>query len=295
MSKPSASSTTRLAGSNTPNAGVVDFGARLRQAREQRGITLRQIAATTKISKSALEALERDDISRLPGGIFTRAFVRSYAAEIGLDPEQTVREFLDQFPDETTTMGGSPPVETTEEDAFESQRRLARALLWLVGLSLPAVLAIVYFSVRGGETASNVPQVPAPGKGAAEIAAPPTLMREQAEPEAETYTSSPPGAAEVTPVVTTAAAAKDSMMVEIRPVATCWVSVTVDGQRAFSRLMQAGELETRRVRDEVILSVGDAGAFGFAINNRAGRSLGRQGEVVTVRINRDNYGTFLTP
>src|SRR5258707_10752267 len=87
----------------------VDFGARMRQAREQRGVSLRQIAERTKISVSQLEALERNDISRLPGGIFSRAFVRSYAAEIGVDPEQTVREFLSQFSHDSVT-AGSPHV-----------------------------------------------------------------------------------------------------------------------------------------------------------------------------------------
>ena len=46
---------------------------------------------------ASLEALERNDPSRLPGGIFARAFVRSYAAEVGLDPEATVREFVERF------------------------------------------------------------------------------------------------------------------------------------------------------------------------------------------------------
>ena len=51
----------------------------------------REIAATTKIAASALEALERNDSSKMPGGIFSRAFVRSYAIEIGLDPDRTVQ------------------------------------------------------------------------------------------------------------------------------------------------------------------------------------------------------------
>ena len=72
-----------------PNSSGADFGSRMRHTREQRGVSLRQIAQTTKLSVSALEALERNDISRLPGGIFSRAFVRSYAAEIGIDPEDT--------------------------------------------------------------------------------------------------------------------------------------------------------------------------------------------------------------
>ena len=78
---------------------TADFGPRMKRAREDRGVTLRHIADTTKISVSALEALERNDISRLPGGIFSRAFIRSYALEIGLDPEQAVRDFLGEFPE----------------------------------------------------------------------------------------------------------------------------------------------------------------------------------------------------
>src|SRR5881227_3119934 len=79
-----------------------DFGRKLREARERRGISLRQIAAATKISMSVLEALERNDISRLPGGIFSRAFVRSYAIEVGLDPEATIQQFIAAFPNEVT-------------------------------------------------------------------------------------------------------------------------------------------------------------------------------------------------
>ena len=86
-----------------PNPSAGDFGARMRHTREQRGVSLRQIAQTTKLSVSALEALERNDTSRLPGGIFSRAFVRSYAAGIGVDPEDTVRDFLTQFPHESVT------------------------------------------------------------------------------------------------------------------------------------------------------------------------------------------------
>ena len=82
-----------------------DFGTKMKRLREERGVTLRRIADVTRISVSALEALERNDISRLPGGIYSRAFVRSYAVEVGLDPEQTVREFLVQFPHDSVTVG----------------------------------------------------------------------------------------------------------------------------------------------------------------------------------------------
>ena len=123
----------------------VDFGSRMRQAREQRGVSLRQIAERTKISVSALEALERNDISRLPGGIFSRAFVRSYAAEIGVDPEQTVREFLAQFPDESVS-AGSPHV--LIDDGTRGKRPLdARAVMILATIVLVAA-AILLWTLR---------------------------------------------------------------------------------------------------------------------------------------------------
>jgi transcriptional regulator with XRE-family HTH domain len=75
------------------------FGAQLRQRREERQVSLATIAEQTKIKQSLLEALERDDLSRWPAGIFRRAFIRAYAHAIGLQPDAVVKEFLEHHPD----------------------------------------------------------------------------------------------------------------------------------------------------------------------------------------------------
>ena len=77
------------------------FGARLRRERERRQIPLSSIAANTKISLGLLQALERDDLSRWPSGIFRRAFIRAYAEAAGLDPVAITHEFLERYPDAT--------------------------------------------------------------------------------------------------------------------------------------------------------------------------------------------------
>lgn len=118
---------------------MTDFGGKLRQAREGRGISLRQIAATTKISVAALEALERNDVSKLPGGIFSRSFVRSYAIEVGLDPERTLAEFLDRFADEPPP--ATPVVQVPEAElAFERRKQLA-ARVFLAAVVVMIVLS----------------------------------------------------------------------------------------------------------------------------------------------------------
>jgi Helix-turn-helix domain len=75
------------------------FGPSLRSERERRGITLEAIARSTKINKSLLAALERNDLSRWPKGIFGRSFVRAYASFVGLPTEPTVARFVRLFPE----------------------------------------------------------------------------------------------------------------------------------------------------------------------------------------------------
>jgi transcriptional regulator with XRE-family HTH domain len=74
------------------------FGPNLRRLRVQRGISLESIAAATKVSTDLWAALERNDLSRWPAGIYARAYVRAYAVKVGIDPDATVDEFCRLFP-----------------------------------------------------------------------------------------------------------------------------------------------------------------------------------------------------
>ncbi len=79
-------------------SGREAFGPNLRRLRLQSGISLKQLADSTKVAESLWAALERNDFSRWPNGIFARAYVREYAKAIGIDPEATVDEFCRWFP-----------------------------------------------------------------------------------------------------------------------------------------------------------------------------------------------------
>jgi transcriptional regulator with XRE-family HTH domain len=87
------------------------FGARLRSQREKKGVSLADISRHTKIKASLLEALERDDLTYWPRGLFGRAYIRAYAQAIGLDPEPWIPEFLELHPD--------PPDEFWKPDSAE--------------------------------------------------------------------------------------------------------------------------------------------------------------------------------
>ena len=78
------------------------FGERMQREREMRGITLDEIAEATKITVRCLRAIEREEFSKLPGGIFNKGFVRAYARYIGIDEEQAFVLLLDAQPTEAS-------------------------------------------------------------------------------------------------------------------------------------------------------------------------------------------------
>lgn len=312
----------------SPDRGPASFGSKLRDARERRGISLRQIASATKISVAALEALERDDISRLPGGIFSRAFVRSYAVEVGLDPETTIHEFIAQFPNDAAVTAGHPTSDQVEDhEAVESERQTAGTFLWLAVISVPLAIALIYFTSAGrsqsgaeskppeaGEAphAALPPPVetaptPPPATPSSETGAPPAGQSPDA-PRADAAPKTPPAATPASaadaaappaaggqPDASSAAAnvPADRLTIELTAKRPCWVSATVDGQKSIERLLQPGERQTIDVRREMVLTAGDAAALALTFNGAEGRPLGKTGEVVTARINLTNFKNYL--
>ncbi len=69
------------------------LGEKLRQAREERGISISEVAEQTRISSLYLESIEKDDYKPLPGGIFNKGFVKSYAKFIGIDEHEALQDY----------------------------------------------------------------------------------------------------------------------------------------------------------------------------------------------------------
>jgi len=268
-----------------------DFGSKLREARERRGVSLRQIANATKISVAVLEALERNDISRLPGGIFGRAFVRSYAIEVGLDPETTIQDFIAQFPSDSVTAGHPTTVQVEDHEAHESDRRMASTFVRLIAISVPIAGAVIYFGIAGrptpgGESApSTSVEASAPATTADVPPAVAPVPAASPPPIAPAVATPPPASA--TP------AADDRLTVELTVTRPCWITATVDGRQTINRLLQPREKNTIAVQKEIVVTAGDAAAVSMTLNGAVAKPLGKAGDVVTVRLTPDNFKGFL--
>src|SRR3954452_20562881 len=72
---------------------TLTLGEKLRQAREERGFTVSEVSEQTRISSLYLESIENDDYSILPGGIFNKGFVKSYAKFVGINEQEALLDY----------------------------------------------------------------------------------------------------------------------------------------------------------------------------------------------------------
>jgi len=245
---------------------MASFGDNLRQQRELRGISLRDISEATKISVRFLEALENDRIDVLPGGIFRRSFVKEYARFVGLDAERMVSEFLHAHGEASEKSEKKP---ATAAQPAETERR---------GFYRRLFLAVGAVGMLGTAWAMTREVAPAVGALVPPAAAPPMVV---------------PGD-QLLPTLEPATTGEGPLTVTLKAREDCWVALHAGGRALVDKILRAGESETLRVDDEVILHVGDAGAVDLLINDQPASPLGDRGEVrKNIVISRDNMSSLV--
>jgi transcriptional regulator with XRE-family HTH domain len=143
------------------------FCARLKAAREQKGVALEEIAAATKVARSLLKGLEENDLSRWPQGICRRSYLRDYLRAVDLPEQPMVAEFVRLFPDSEAPCLQLADIPEPEEPcsltmtlADGAPERLARSRRHLLAaaLDLAAVVALsglAWWLMRGDVWASG--------------------------------------------------------------------------------------------------------------------------------------------
>ena len=244
---------------------TLDPAARLRQAREEKGLSYRQLAEATKLSARVIEQLENNRISELPEGIYRRSIVRAVAREVGLNPDHLLADFTASHPDDLSTPKAAAVVAVKPTSSF--QKALA-----FVSATLPMAAGILYFAI--------------PEQRAPAMVLPPSTMQQRAEPMR----------AEIVPV----AGLIETPLVVPRPVVVtltissrCQLRVIADGTEILGRVMEPGETVPIELGDELLLLGDNASAVQFSINGQAGRLFGVPGDVLSARIGRDDYQDFL--
>jgi len=298
------------------------LGQRLKEHREQAGLTIQNLYEKTKIPVGVLEALEAGDNQHLPSPVFVKGFLRSYALEVGLEPTQVLQEYKNSVLEEAQPV----PVPVTARAPVKDLSSAPLVILVLVLLLSVAAAAYYYLTPIVTVTSpapvameSTAPSPPKPvpeventekaGVETTESTAAPDETRPPAQ-EVKKPTSSAaevkvePGAAQTGERPETAAGAETASVPVADPLPAqtppprpghelkmvfdeeTWVRVVMDGQNSDQGLFRPGMSKEWRAEKNFKIRVGNAGGVTLYLDGQALPSLGPSGKVVDLELPR---------
>ena len=137
------------------------LGEKLRQAREAKGVSISEVAEQTRISALYLESIENDDYRPLPGGIFNKGFVKSFAKYVGFDENEAMQDYArisvnqENTIDEDSTRSYRPEVLTDDSSGPSMLPTIILAAI-ILGLMTWGILALVnWLQTRESQTVEN--------------------------------------------------------------------------------------------------------------------------------------------
>ena len=245
---------------------MASIGQDLKRERELRGISLEEIAETTKINPRFLRDLESDNLDALPGEFFVRGIIREYAKHLGLDEHDALNTYLESH-------------QNVEQEGIAKKngsaglpKNITSAIrIAALGAFLIAVLFGLFFIF--GKKEPPPPPKPKPQVSVPEKTVTPPPELEQAKEKEEEVVE---------------------LNLEFSFHQDTWIQIQADGERVYSGIRLSGGKFEVSAEKEVIIDLGNAGGLSYTINGQKGIAFGRPGAVekgITITI--DNYKDFL--
>ena len=281
------------------------LGEELKRLREDKRLSLREVSDATHIGSRFLQAIESDNYSILPGGIFNRGFVRSYARYVGLDEEQALVLYNQQL----EVQGGETPRSSTPSwDGIDEEVSSPWGTIALIVIILLLLSAGVYTAYRWfkGEDATSqiiVGATPIPTNSVAASPSPdlsssplPSTPIAQSPSPAPTTETSPAPTTSPSPAATTSPAPPltGNLQVKIQIGENqCWLKIKSDANPAAEGTLNPGDVREFAASEKMILSFGNAVGITATLNGRPMKLPLTKGVSSYVVLTKENYQTFL--
>lgn len=240
-----------------------EFFGELRAAREERGVTLEEISRTTLIDKKYLEAIENGNEEVLPAA-YVRAFIREYASAIGMNVDEVMKRYAHPAAQEVTAAGqhslppsSAPPAPAQRQPWWENRV----LLLSLISAAIVCVIAVVIDLSRNNR-GRNIQEIPFN-----------TSVR-------ETEQRMFPGDSTKPSQSSRAFAAGDSLVLSASSSDSVWMQLSIDGTPPNDYLFPPNIRRHWKAKEKFTVTLGNAGAVQFRLNNMDIGALGKPGSVV---------------
>lgn len=241
---------------------LADLGCRLKQLRQQKGLTLEQVSVRTLVPARILTAIEAGNLKQLPEPVYVQGFIRRYADAVGMNGTQLAEEFpLNSF---------SRPDRPRWRFNIQAQLRPLHLYMLYMGLVMGSVGGLSYLLNRPSQVVGllEIPPKPAPlvSPGAVQVGPVAPAKPKPAEGQKST------------PLVTP----NKSVQVGVKLTEQSWISIVADGKNEFEGVLPQGSQRTWVADKQLTVRAGNAGGVMVSFNNGKAKPLGNPGSVEEV-------------
>ena len=267
------------------------LGKYLKNQRESKQISLREVAKNTRVREHVLRAIEADQHHLLPPATYVKGFLLAYAKYLKLDPNDVLLRYERVLKGESIAPPSVQPPRSKREIPPAQAPKPKQKILWntkqtwvVVGVVVASFVVFYFFSPY----ASRPPTEPAPGKPVEmkpPIASSPPVLATTRPPEGKpvvqekkSLTPSPAVTA------TTSVQEKKAISLQLKAVEETWLSLQADDQSGKDMILKPGEGMTVQASGRIVMKLGNAGGLDLVLNGKPLGKPGKSGEVLTLVI-----------
>jgi cytoskeleton protein RodZ len=233
------------------------LGSYLKNQRESKKISLREVAKNTRVREYILKAIEEDQYDHLPAATYVKGFLLAYAKYLRLDHNDVLLRYEralrgEPAPPPPTPPPPPPPKKRTSWSAKQ---------IWVVGGVIVASFIIFYFfsPYSSKPLIEPVPEKPVI-EGKSPVAPSPPVATTHSVPEKKAFT------------------------LQLKAVEETWVSLQVEGQSEKEMTFKPGEGISIQASNKIRIIIGNAGGLDLILSGKPLDKFGKSGEVVTLTI-----------
>lgn len=275
-----------MTGAKDNNEDTPSLGSWLKSAREQRGESLEKVSAITRIGKGYLQALEEDQLEKLPSPAYTKGFIRLYANHLGLPGDEAVQRMDRSYRQEAEYPESGSIGKAMESKAMESEAvksaTFSRLRKWSVPLLLLLIVAVFTVLQQSKNRApGQVPSSPPPPSLPLELpaATAPTVQA----PQNTIPTDSP---AE-NPASKAAQPAASGIILRLKAVQDGKIHITIDGAISQEYDLKNGDIIEWKAETMFLLELDNAGSVEGELNGTRMKAFGEPDKAVHLTIKAD--------
>ena len=267
------------------------LGKYLKNQRESKKISLRDVSKNTRVREHILRAIEEDQLDLLPAATYVRGFLLAYAKYLRLDPDDVLLRYERALKGEPAAPPPPQPLKPRRKIPPTQPSKPKQKVLWntkqmwvVVGVIVASFIIFYFFSPYSSKPPIGpLPERSVEGKPSI-VPSPPAAATTRTPEEKPVVEAKKPLTPSSPVTATTSVQEKKALSLQLKAAEETWVSLQVDDQPEREMTFKPGEGGSVQASNRIRMKLGNAGGLDLILNGRPLGKFGKSGEVVALVI-----------